>query len=93
GYQMARAGRAGPALAMAAFGSFFAGTVSVVMLMLLAPPFAQLALRFGPPEYFAVMVLGFILLAYLAQGSMVKALMAAGLGLILGTVGIEPMSG
>jgi putative tricarboxylic transport membrane protein len=93
GYQMARAGRAGPALAMAAIGSFVAGTFSIVMLMLLAPPFAQLALTFGPPEYFAVMVLGFVLLSYLAQGSMLKALMVAALGLILGTVGIEPMSG
>jgi len=93
GYQMARAGRAGPALAMAAIGSFVAGTFSILMLMLLAPPLAELALRFGPPEYVAVMILGFVLLAYLVQGSMLKALMVAALGLLLGTVGIEPMSG
>jgi len=93
GYQMARAGRAGPALTMAAVGSFVAGTFSILMLMLLAPPLAQLALRVGPPEYFALMVLGFVLLAYLVQGSMLKALMAATVGLLLGTVGIEPMSG
>ncbi|MGH7334153.1 MAG: tripartite tricarboxylate transporter permease [Candidatus Rokuibacteriota bacterium] len=93
GYQMARAGRAGPALAISAVGSFVAGTFSIVMLMILAPPLAQLALKVGPPEYFALMVLGFVLLAYLAQGSMVKALMAAAVGVILGTVGIEPMSG
>ncbi|MBI4609806.1 MAG: tripartite tricarboxylate transporter permease [Candidatus Rokubacteria bacterium] len=93
GYQMARAGRAGPALAMAAIGSFVAGTFSILMLMLLAPPFAQLALKFGPAEYAAVMILGFVLLAYLVQGSMLKALMVAAFGLLLGTVGIEPMSG
>ncbi len=93
GYAMARAGRAGPALAMAAIGSFVAGTFSIVMLMVLAPPFAQLALSFGPPEYFAVMILGFVLLSYLVQGSMLKALMVAAFGILLGTVGIEPMSG
>jgi putative tricarboxylic transport membrane protein len=93
GYQMARAGRAGPALTISAVGSFVAGTFSIVMLMILAPLLAQWALKVGPPEYFALMILGFVLLAHLAQGSMVKALMAAALGVILGTVGIEPMSG
>ena len=58
GYQMARQGRAGPALGIAAFGSFIAGTLSIVGLMLLAPPLARFALRFGPPEYFTLMVLG-----------------------------------
>jgi putative tricarboxylic transport membrane protein len=93
GYQMARAGRAGPALTIAAVGSFVAGTFSIVMLMVLAPLLAQWALRVGPPEYFALMILGFVLLAYLSHGSMVKALVAATLGVLLGTVGIEPMSG
>ncbi len=93
GYQMARAGRAGPALTIAAVGSFVAGTFSIVMLMILAPLLAQWALRVGPPEYCALMILGFVLLAYLSQGSTVKALMSAALGVILGTIGIEPMSG
>jgi putative tricarboxylic transport membrane protein len=65
GYQMARAGRAGPALTISAVGSFVAGTFSIVMLMILAPLLAQLALKVGPPEYFALMILGFVLLAYL----------------------------
>src|SRR5216117_3801193 len=64
GYEMARKGRAGPALMIAALGSFVGGTVSVVALMFLAPPLASFALRFGPPEYFALMVLGLTLLTY-----------------------------
>jgi putative tricarboxylic transport membrane protein len=93
GYQMARKGRAGPALGISAFGSFIAGTVSVVLLVLLAPTLAKFALRFGPPEYFSLMVLGLSILVYLARGSIINALLIVCLGLLLGTVGLDPMSG
>lgn len=93
GYQMARQGRAGPALGMAAIGSFLAGTFSVVALTLFAPFLANVALRFGPPEYFALMVLGLTILAYLAKGSMLKALMMAALGIVLSCVGLDIVSG
>jgi putative tricarboxylic transport membrane protein len=93
GYAMARKGRAGAALAIAAVGSFVAGTVSVVALMLLAPPLAGFALRFGPPEYFALLLLGLLVLAYMSGGSMVKSLAMAVLGLLLGMIGIDQMSG
>ncbi|HEY7364019.1 MAG TPA: tripartite tricarboxylate transporter permease [Methylomirabilota bacterium] len=93
GYAMARKGRAGPALSIAAVGSYVAGTVSVVALMFLAPPLAHFALRFGPPEYFALLVLGLLVLAYMSTGSMIKALAMAVLGLLLGMVGIDQMSG
>ncbi len=93
GYQMARQGRAGPALGIAAFGSFIAGTFGVIGLMLLAPPLVSVALRFGPPEYFSLMILGFVVLTYLAQKSMAKALLTAGVGIILGTVGLDTMTG
>jgi putative tricarboxylic transport membrane protein len=93
GYAMARKGRAGAALAIAAVGSYVAGTVSVVGLMLLAPPLAAFALRFGPPEYFALLVFGLLVLAYMSSGSMVKSLAMAALGLLLGMVGIDQMSG
>ena len=93
GYQMARKGRAGPALGISAFGSFIAGTVSVVLLILLAPTLAKFALRFGPPEYFSLMVLGLSILVYLARGSIINALLIVCLGLLLGTVGLDPMSG
>jgi len=93
GYAMARKGRAGAALAIAAIGSFIAGTVSVVALMLLAPPLAGFALRFGPPEYFALLLLGLLVLAYMSGGSMVKSLAMAVLGLLLGMIGIDQMSG
>jgi putative tricarboxylic transport membrane protein len=93
GYAMARKGRAGAALAIAAVGSYIAGTVSVVGLMLLAPPLAAFALRFGPPEYFALLLFGLLVLAYMSAGSMVKSLAMAVLGLLLGMVGIDQMSG
>jgi putative tricarboxylic transport membrane protein len=93
GYQMARQGRAGAALGMAAFASFIAGTLSVIGLTLLAPPLAHYALRFGPPEYCTLMFLAFTILSYIASGSVVKALMMAGLGLLLGSVGSDLMSG
>ena len=93
GYQMARQGRAGPALGIAAFGSFIAGTASIIGLMLLAPPMAKAALAFGPPEYFSLMVVGMTLVIYLASKSISKALMMVVLGLILGNVGIDVISG
>ncbi len=93
GYQMARQGRAGAALAISAIGSFVAGTVSVVGLMLLAPPLAAFALRFGAPEYCALLVLGLLMVGYLGGGSMTKGLMMAVLGLLLGMVGLDPIVG
>lgn len=93
GYQMALKGRAGAALGMAAIGSFIAGTVAVVLLMMAAPPLADLAVSFGPPEYFALMVLGLTTLASLTSGSMLKGLLVAVIGLTLGTIGIDLMIG
>jgi putative tricarboxylic transport membrane protein len=93
GYEMAKQGRAGPALGISAFGSFIAGTICVFFLALLAPPLARFALRFGPPEYFSLMVLGLTILIYLANGPTLKALMMAALGLILGIVGTDTISG
>ncbi len=92
GYEMARQGRAGPALGIAAFGSFIAGTLSIMGLMLLAPPLAQFALRFGPPEYFTLMVLGVTILIYLAHGSMPKALIMAAFGIVLGLIGLDSIT-
>jgi putative tricarboxylic transport membrane protein len=89
GYQMARQGRAGPALGIAAWGSFIAGTLSVFALILIARPLANAALRFGPPEYFALMCTGLILVTYLAQGSVLKALIMALVGLLLGNMGLD----
>ncbi len=92
GYAMARQGRAGPALGISAFGSFIAGTLSVVGLMLLAPPLAKFALKFGPPEYFTLMVMGVTVLTYLAHGSMSKALIMAAFGIVLGLIGLDSIS-
>ena len=91
GFAMARQGRAGAALGISAFGSFIAGTVGVVGLMFLAPPLAELALAFGPPEYFALAALGLTLVSYLASRSVPKALAMAVVGLLLGTVGLDPV--
>ncbi len=93
GYAMTQNGRAGPALAIAAIGSFFAGTVGVVGLMLLAPTLAAWALRMGAPEFTALVMMGLFVLAYMSGGSMLKTLSMAGLGLLLGMIGIDQMSG
>src|SRR6188508_1173324 len=93
GYAMTLNGRAGAALAIAAIGSFVAGTLGVVGLMLLAPTLAAFALRFGPPEYTALLVMGFFILAYMSGGSMLKTLAMAAFGLMLGMIGIDAMSG
>jgi len=93
GYQMARKGNAGKALGISAFGSFIAGTIGILGLTFLAPPLVEMALSFGPPEYFALMCLGLTVLTFLGHGSMLKSLMMAVLGLFLGTVGIDPIMG
>jgi putative tricarboxylic transport membrane protein len=93
GHQMAREGRAGPALGISAFGSFIAGTLGICGLIALAPPLASFALRFGPPEYFALMVSGLVLLAYLSHGALLKSLMMAVIGLMLGAVGNDTITG
>jgi TctA family transporter len=93
GYQMARKGRAGPALAIAAIGSFFAGTVATFLLAAFAPPLAEIAFKFGPAEYFALMVLGLIAAVVLAHGSVIKALAMVIFGLLLGMIGTDVNSG
>ena len=93
GYQMARKGRAGPALAIAAIASFFAGTVATVLLAAFAPPLAEVAFKFGPAEYFSLMVLGLVAAVVLANGSVVKALAMVVLGLLLGMIGTDVNSG
>ncbi|WEK04797.1 MAG: tripartite tricarboxylate transporter permease [Candidatus Devosia phytovorans] len=93
GYQMAKKGRAGPALATAALGSFFAGTVGTLLLAFFAPPLARAALNFGAPEYFALIVLGLLVSIALAHGSILKALAMIVLGLLLGMVGQDIYTG
>jgi putative tricarboxylic transport membrane protein len=93
GYQMARKGRAGPALGMAALSSFIAGTFAVVMLTFIAPPLANVALSFGPPEYFALTFMGLTLVTSLAGESMLKGIMSGVFGLIVACVGIDAVSG
>jgi putative tricarboxylic transport membrane protein len=93
GYQMARQGRAGAALGMSAFGSFIAGTLGIVGMTIMAPPLASFALKFGPPEYFSLMSMGMVVLSFLTGASMVRSLMMACFGLIVGTVGMDAVSG
>ena len=93
GYQMARSGRAGPALGISAFGSFIGGTVSIMGLMFFAPFLAKAALRFGAPEFFSLMLLSLTLVTYLCKGSILKGLVMAVLGLAVATVGGDPVVG
>src|SRR6195256_3332700 len=93
GYQMARQGRAGPALAVAALGSFFAGCAATLLIAFAAPPLAEVALKFGPAEYFSLMVLGLVAATVLAHGSLIKAIAMGGFGLLLGLVGTDVNSG
>jgi TctA family transporter len=93
GHEMARKGRAGPALAAAALGSFFAGTVATIVIILFAPPLVRLALQFGPAEFFSLVVLGLIASIALARGSTVKALAMIVLGLLFGSVGQDLYTG
>jgi putative tricarboxylic transport membrane protein len=92
GHQMAKQGRAGPALGMSAMCSFIAGTFAVIGLMLLAPALSRLAVVFGPAEYFSLMVLGLLLPAFLSHGSMVKALLMAAFGIVVGLIGTDQIS-
>ena len=93
GYQMARKGRAGPALAAAGLGSFFAGSVGTLILAAFAPPLTEVAFKFGPAEYFSLMILGLIGAVVLASGSLLKAIAMIVLGLLLGLVGTDVNSG
>jgi len=93
GYQMARKGRAGPALAAAGLGSFFAGCVGTLILAAFAAPLTEVAFKFGPAEYFSLMVLGLIGAVVLASGSLIKAVAVIILGLLLGLVGTDVNSG
>jgi putative tricarboxylic transport membrane protein len=92
GYQMARNGRAGPALGISAFGSFIAGTLGLVGLVIFAAPLAQFSLKFGPPEYAALILMGITLVVYLGRGSMFKTIMMALFGIILGCIGIDAIN-
>ena len=93
GYQMARNGRAGPALGISAFGSFIGGTFSIIALMFLVFPLARAALLFGPPEYFSLVCMSLTILVYLAHGSLIKAIIMLLVGLLLSTVGVDLISG
>src|SRR4051794_16897991 len=93
GYQMARQGRAGPALAIAAIGSFIAGTFGTMLIAVAGPPLAELALKFGAPEYFSLMLMGLVAAAVLAQGDMMKSLAMVAMGLLLGIVGTDVNTG
>jgi putative tricarboxylic transport membrane protein len=93
GYAMAQKGRGGAALCIAAVGSFIAGTFGVVVLTIVAPPLASFALRFGPPEYTALLVLGLVFLAYMSSTSLLRTLLMATTGLLLGCIGIDVMTG
>lgn len=93
GYQMARKGRAGAALGMCAFASFIAGTVGIVFLTFLAPLLSSIALSFGPPEYTVLLVVGLVAASFLASGSRLKSLVMLVVGLLVGVVGIDPISG
>jgi putative tricarboxylic transport membrane protein len=93
GYQMALKGRAGPALGIAAFGSFIAGTFGTIMIMVMAPPLAVIALKFGPPEFVGLVFLGLTMVTYLSSGSMAKALMMAIVGLLISYIGVDIVTG
>jgi putative tricarboxylic transport membrane protein len=93
GYQMARQGRAGAALAIAAVGSFFAGTVCTLLIALFAPPLGAFALRFSSAEYFSLMLMGLVAAAVLSHGNMAKSLAMVVVGLLLGIVGADVNSG
>jgi TctA family transporter len=93
GYQMARQGRAGPALAIAAIGSFVAGTFGTLLIALAGPPLAELALKFGAPDYFSLLLMGLVAAAVLAEGDMIKSLAMVAMGLLLGIVGTDVNTG
>src|SRR4026208_845456 len=92
GHPMGKQGRAGPALGISALGSFIAGTFALIALMLIAPSLASVAIAFGPTEYFGLMVLGLVVLTFLTQGSMAKALLMACVGVVLGLIGLDSIT-
>ncbi len=93
GYKMARNGRAGAALGISALGSFIGATLAILGISILAPTLASFALKFGPPEYFCLVLLGLMMAIYLSEESVLKGLMMGFLGLLLGTIGLDPVSG
>ena len=93
GYPMAQQGKAGKALAIAAISSFAGGTISVILLMIFAPMLASVAISFGPPAYFALMLLGLSAIASLSEGSTIKATISAVVGFMIATIGIDPQTG
>jgi putative tricarboxylic transport membrane protein len=93
GYQMAKKGRAGAALAVVAIGSFVAGTLGIVLLMLFAPPLGQAALKFGPPEYFGIALIGMLLLSNLTGDSFLRAFLVFSVGMMISTIGIDALTG
>ena len=93
GYAMAQRGRAGAALCIAAVGSWIGGTFGVLVLTVVAPPLATIAVKFGPPEYTALLMLGLIFLAYMSSTSLIRTLLMACLGLLFGMIGIDNMTG
>ena len=93
GYRMAQQGRAGPALGIAAIGSFIAGTFGIVVLMVMAPPLARFSLRFGPPEYATLLFLALVIIATMSSGDQLKAFLMLAAGVALGVIGADPVSG
>lgn len=93
GHQMAKKGRAGPALGIAAIGSFIGASVSLVLMIFLAPPLSKVALKFGPQEYVGLILLGLVMVTYLSKGSMAKALLSAAIGICLGCIGMDIVTG
>ena len=93
GYQMARQGRAGPALGISAFGSYIAGTIGLLLLTFIAPLLAGMALKIGPPEFFALMVAALMMISYLATGPLWKSLLMASFGLFISTIGMDSITG
>lgn len=93
GYKMTQKGRAGAALSIAAIGSFVAGTIGVILLTFLAPPIAKAALKFGPPEYFAIVLVGLLVLSRLTDKSLIRSYLLIAFGIVLSIVGIDPVSG
>jgi putative tricarboxylic transport membrane protein len=93
GHQMALQGRAGPALGISAFGSFIGGTFAIIVLNFIAEPLADFAIQFGPPEYFSLMCAGIGILCFLTEGSFIKSLISASIGLFLGTIGMDLFTG
>jgi putative tricarboxylic transport membrane protein len=93
GYQMARKGRAGPALGISAIGSFIGGTLSVLLMSMVAPTLADIALKFGPAEYTGLLILGMMMAVYLSEGEILKGLLMMAVGVVIGTIGLDPVHG